>query len=253
MNFTEKPFILTDNLALALVDRRITYQAENELKKRDIEIIKTIGCDEVYESIRYHPDICVCNLGKGDIVVAPNVYSEYKKILSLYNFNVIKGRSVIQNKYPYNIQYNVAILGKYAIHNFKYTDENILSYIDKNNLNKINVQQGYSKCSICIVDDNSIITSDVGIFNSVKDTDIECLLIEEGHIELFDMNYGFIGGCTGMISKNQIAFYGNIKNHPDYEKIKGFIQSRGKEIVILSSEKLLDLGSIVPLMTRKER
>lgn len=253
MNFTKNPFIITEDLALAFVDKRITYQMENELKKRNVEIIKTIECKELYKSIKYHPDICIFNLGEGKIVVAPNVYEQYKKILEPYGFDVIKGSNKVKGKYPDNIQYNIAILGEYAIHNFKYTEENILNYINKKNLKKINVQQGYSKCSICIVDDNSIITSDKGIHDNVKDTDIECLLIEEGYIELFDMNYGFIGGTTGMISKNEIAFYGNIKKHPDYDKIKEFIESRGKEIVELSSEKLLDLGSIVPLMTRKER
>ncbi|WP_334305977.1 DUF6873 family GME fold protein, partial [Clostridioides difficile] len=43
------------------------------------------------------------------------------------------------------------------------------------------------------------------------------------------------------------------KKHPDYERIKSFVESKNKEIVTLSCENLLDIGSIVPLMTRKER
>lgn len=78
------------------------------------------------------------------------------------------------------------------------------------------------------------------------------MLITPGHIDLFDLNYGFIGGCTGFISKNEIAFLGDVSKHPDYEKINMFIKSKGKKIVNLSNEKLLDLGSIIPLMTRKE-
>ncbi|HHQ5600212.1 TPA: DUF6873 family GME fold protein [Clostridioides difficile] len=253
MEFTREPFILDDDLCLALVDKRISYLMENELKLRNIEIIKTIECKELYESIKYHPDICICNLGKGDIIVAPNVYNQYKELLSRYKFNIIKGEANLLNRYPYDIPYNIAIVGDYAIHSFKYTDKAILDYIENNKLKKINIEQGYSKCSICIVDRTSIITSDKGIWKSMKNTEIECLLIEKGHINLFEMNYGFIGGCTGLISKDKLAFCGDVKKHPDYERIKSFVESKNKEIVTLSCENLLDIGSIVPLMTRKER
>lgn len=40
MEFTREPFILDDDLCLALVDKRISYLMENELKLRNIEIIK---------------------------------------------------------------------------------------------------------------------------------------------------------------------------------------------------------------------
>lgn len=253
MGFTKYPFIVDGDLCLVLVDRRISWQMENELKKRNIEIIKTIACENTYDSIKYHPDICVFNLGNGNIIVEPSVYKGYRKILGKYKFNVIKGESEVNEKYPYNIAYNVAIVGEYAIHNFKYTEPNILKYIEDNNLKKININQGYAKCSICIVDNKSIITSDKGIYSSLINTDIDCLLIESGHIRLANMNYGFIGGCTGIISNNQIAFCGDVTKHPSYNSIKTFLEERNKEIVILSKEKLLDLGSIIPLKTRKGR
>lgn len=253
MEFNNHPFIANGDLCLVLVDERISWQMENELKKRNIEILKSIECKNTYNSIGYHPDICVFYLGDGRIIVEPKVYEEYKSMLKGYGFKVLKGEREVKEKYPYNVHYNVAIVGEYAIHNFKYTDPTILRYIEENNLKKINIKQGYAKCSICIVDDKSIITSDEGIYNSLKETDIDCLLIRSGHIKLENMNYGFIGGCTGLISKNKIAFCGDVTNHPDYESIKEFLKSKNKEIVILSKEKLLDLGSIIPLMIRKGR
>ncbi|SCH66852.1 DUF6873 family GME fold protein [Romboutsia sp. 1001713B170207_170306_H8] len=247
MKFVKKSFILEDNLLLGIVDKRITMNMENKLKEMNINIIKTPSCEETYNAIKHHPDITVCKLNDNNIVVAPNVYDFYNKELKKYGFNVIKGNSIISNKYPNNIQYNVAILGNIAIHNFNYTDSKILQYLDDNNFIKINVNQGYCKCSICIVDDNSIITSDEGIYNSVRKYNIDCLLIEKGHIQLFDLNYGFIGGCSGLISKDIIAFFGNIKNHPDYDKILEFVSSKSKNILSLSNEDLLDLGSLIPL------
>ena len=191
----------------------------------------------------------MCKLDVNNIVVAPNVYDYYNDILSNYNFNVIKGNSLISKKYPNNIQYNVAILGNYAIHNFKYTDNIILEYLDKFNIKKINVKQGYCKCSICIVDENSIITSDEGIHKEVIKYGIDSLLIEKGYIDLFDLDYGFIGGCSGLISKDTLSFFGDIKKHPDYNRILEFVNKKNKKIISLSNEKLLDLGSLIPLCT----
>ncbi|MGL5716675.1 MAG: DUF6873 family GME fold protein [Paraclostridium sp.] len=251
--YTKEPFITDGELCLALVDKRITCDMELELKRRNIEIIKTIECKECYEAIKYHPDICVCNLGNGNIVVAPNVYDYYNEILTKRGFNVIEGNKYIGRKYPDNIAYNICIFGNYALHNFKYTEGNILNYINEKKIIKINLKQGYSKCSICIVDDNSIITSDEGIYNTVKAYNIDCLLIKEGNINLFNLDYGFIGGCTGLIDINKLAFLGDVTKHPDYIKIKKFLESKNKEVVCLSEEELLDLGSIIPLITRKEK
>ena len=41
---------------------------------------------------------------------------------------------------------------------------------------------------------------------------------------------------------------GNIKNHPDYDKILAFVESKNKKLVSLSNDKLLDLGSVIPLL-----
>lgn len=250
MKYVKKSFITDKDLSLILVDKRITFNMRKSLFDLGIEILETEECENTYNAIKFHPDISVCKLDFNNIVVAPNVYNYYKEVLGKYGFNVIKGNSIIQTKYPDNIQYNVCIFGKYAIHNFDYTDKKILDFLDNNNFIKINTKQGYSKCSICVVDDNSIITSDEGIYNAVKEYNIDCLLIEKGHIDLFELNYGFIGGCSGLISNDKLAFCGDITKHPDYNKIVNFVNKKNKNILCLSKEKLLDLGSIIPLMTK---
>ena len=208
MNFEKNSFIVNNKLQLAIVDKRIPKNMETNLNNMGVSIIKSTCCSNTYEAIKYHPDISVCKLNDNNIVILKN----------------------------------------FAIHNFKYTDKVILNYLEKNNIKKINVSQGYCKCSICIVDDNSLITSDEGIYKEVIKYGIDCLLIEKGHIDLFELNYGFIGGCSFLISNNELAFLGNIKNHPDYDKILDFIESKNKKLVSLSDDKLLDLGSVIPLL-----
>lgn len=248
MKFAKSSFTINNKLQLAIVDKRIPKDMEINLNNLGVNIIKSTDCSNTYEAIKYHPDISVCKLNDYNIVVAPNVYEYYKNILNPYDFNVICGDSVIKNKYPYNIYYNIVILKNFAIHNFKYTDKSILDYLEKNNITKINVSQGYCKCSICIVDDNSLITSDEGIYKEVIKYGIDCLLIEKGHIDLFELNYGFIGGCSFLLSNDELVFLGNIKNHPDYYKILNFVKNKNKKIISLSNDKLLDLGSVIQLL-----
>lgn len=62
------------------------------------------------------------------------------------------------------------------------------------------------------------------------------------------MNFGFIGGCTGILSDSEVGFLGKVENHPDFEKIKEFLNKYGKRYVSLSKEKLIDLGSIIPIV-----
>ncbi len=249
MKFIKESFIPKNDLSLALVDKRVSKSIEKKFNELNIKLIKTYPVDEVYDAIKYHPDISVCKLDYNNIVVSPNVYDYYTKELKKYNFNVIKGNSTLQNKYPKNIQYNACIFGNFAVHNFKYTDKNIIEFIEKNNITKINVSQGYSKCNICVVDENSIITSDIGIYNEVIKYDIDCLLIDKGHIDLFNLNYGFIGGCSGLISNDTLAFLGNIKLHPNYYDIYKFVKLKNKNIISLGNENLIDLGSIIPITT----
>ena len=54
------------------------------------------------------------------------------------------------------------------------------------------------------------------------------------------------------LKRRNIQIIKTIKYHPDIKFIKKFINLKNKEILSLSKERLLDLGSIIPLMTRKE-
>lgn len=261
MKFVESSFCFEGKLKFCIVDGRITNELENELLDRGIRILKTPKCAEVYEAISYHPDIQFFNCGNGKIIVAPNVYEKYVEILNDfyheknneedYKIDLIKGEKYLSKRYPDDIAYNVCVVGKYALHNFEYTDKKVLKYLDENGFERINIKQGYSKCSICVVDDKSIITADKGIVESIEKSgaDIEYLLIREGNIDLFDMNFGFIGGCTGLLSNSEIGFLGEIKEHPDFDKISEFLKQRGKTAVSLSKEKLIDLGSIIPILS----
>lgn len=178
--------------------------------------------DVTYKPVSSHPDIYMCGMGPGR-----PVYFGYPENI---------GR-----KYPENIIYNAACTGKYFIHNLKYTDSKLIKSAE--HLKKINVSQGYTKCNTLIVDENNIITSDIGIYNSCYGK-LDVLLIQSGHIKLQNFNYGFIGGASGRVG-DTIIFNGDISKHPDYEKIAAFIEDRNFKIKYFIEYPLEDIGSII--------
>lgn len=230
-----------------LVDGRLKENITKVLVDKDVELIKTIPCMELHEGIQFHPDMVVQHLGGKDVLVAPNVIDYYKSKFEKLGFNVIKGKTYLTSNYPNNIAYNICRIGNYILHNFKYTDEVFMNYFKNSSLTKIHVRQGYAKCSVAVINERAIITSDVGIHKEVLKFGVDSLLIQAGDILLPKLDYGFIGGTCGYLNNKDLAFYGNPKLHRDYKSISLFLKKYDKHIVPLSDQQLQDLGTLIPL------
>ncbi|QZY56291.1 DUF6873 family GME fold protein [Crassaminicella profunda] len=246
--FLDTPFLPQRHVKVALVDGRVSHNFMNNLKSMGINIIKTPCCKELYGAISYHPDILLHPIKGKDVVVAPNVYDPLAKLLEKYGLNVIKGETTLRRNYPDNIAYNIARVSNFAIHNLKYTDKSTLKLLEENQIELIHVKQGYSKCSICIVNERAIITSDRGIAKTVEKYGIDPLVIAPGYIDLPGIEYGFIGGISGLIGKNKIAFSGFLSYHPDYDRILKFLAKYEVEPVFLENKQPIDIGSIIPVL-----
>lgn len=246
--YIETPYLPQKPVKIALIDGEIDEGIIQQLQEREIKLIKTIKCKELYRAVQWHPDMVIQPMGGDDIVIAPNVINYYKPILIGLGFNVIEGNTYLKRNYPDNIAYNICIVGNYLIHNLKYTDDVILKHCEKNKYLKIHVSQGYSKCSVAVINDRAIITSDIGIHKEVQKFGIDSLLVNPEGIFLSGLNYGFIGGTCGYLNNKVLAFYGNIKNHKDFKKINCFLKKHNKSFLSLANNNLRDFGSLIPLM-----
>ncbi len=151
-------------------------------------------------------------------------------------------------KYPENILLNFLYLNNTLYGKISAIDNNLLSYCNSNNIKTVNINQGYARCSALIVNNNAVVTSDISIANTLKANGVEVLLISPGHIVLDGYDYGFIGGASGKINKDTIVFFGNLKNHPDYDKIENFCHEYGVSIKILCNNiPLTDVGGMVQI------
>ncbi|NSB16005.1 DUF6873 family GME fold protein [Clostridium beijerinckii] len=230
------------------VDYRITKEELLSLSKLDLKPILVPKCNDVYDAINGHPDIQL-NVLKNDsfnkIIIQRNISEKFKEILKLNDINYIVSKNTLSNTYPNDIILNSLILENYFIHTLKYSDENLLN--SQNSKIHIDVPQGYTKCSILSVREKALITSDKGIFNSLKNYDFDILLLPPGDILLPSLNYGFIGGVGGMVSNNKMAFFGDLDSYTWGDQIKKFLFKYDVLPIALRKGKLIDRGSLFTL------
>ncbi|NLY20118.1 MAG: hypothetical protein GXZ08_02390 [Tissierellia bacterium] len=225
---------------ICICDVKAPKKIIDSLIKRGYEIVPSFNLNALNGGLKTHPDIQIFKIDDKRVIVEPNTLEHYKSHLSRYGIQVISGATILDNKYPSDIAYNIAMIGNSVIHNLKYTDKNISNLLEGKK--RINIAQGYSKCSIVTLP-NGFITSDVGIYKKIENEFKYSLLIENGHIELSGYDYGFLGGATGYDDK--LYFAGSIENHPSYELIHRFLEGNGIDYVSLSDEKLVDIGTLM--------
>jgi len=76
---------------------------------------------------------------------------------------LLKGEAELGPKYPASVYYNAARVGNIVFHNTKYTDKILRENFSKMGIELVHINQGYAKCAISVVNENSIITMDRGI------------------------------------------------------------------------------------------
>ena len=218
------------------------------LNKNNIEYIKTAFLKNTLDAVSTHPDMQICKLDKKTFVCEPTLYDYYTESFKDYEIEIIKGKTKISSTYPRDISYNVVITDNFMMHNTRYTDENINRYIVSTGVSIYNVKQGYTKCASCVIDNNAIITSDVGIHRVCLQNDIDSLLVEKDIIKLGERNDGFLGGCCGMIDYKKLLFCGNISVHKSYPEILKFASKYDVSIISSSDEMLTDIGSLISVI-----
>lgn len=224
-----------------IISKDAPDEAKEKLENMGYSIVESFRMKTVSPSIACHPDMQIVKAGD-KWVCCPEAYEYYKKYLPSYK--IIMGKTCLNSLYPEDIAYNVAVTSVFAIHNFKYTDD---EFIKNCPYERINVSQGYSKCNLCIVGDNAFITSDRGMYNELIKHECDVLLISPREILLPGYDYGFIGGASGLLDKNTLAFCGDVYKHSDGDRIAEFCKKHGVEIICLTDKELVDIGTIIPI------
>ena len=238
-----------------LVDFRMRKEEKDYIKSLGYNIKEVSYNIDLYDEIAAHVDISYLKIGDR-IITSPDRFVELSKIVEC---NV--GKTELSSKYPNDIAYNVCIMGENAIHNFKYTDTVVKEILINQEYNLIDVNQGYTKCSIAVIDDKSCITSDIDVAKKLIDNGIDVLFVYEPDIKLLkrtnpnetmqsrmffeysDMQ-GFIGGAMTRIG-DEVILFGDVNKLLNKDKIISFIKNKGLKFKWFEGLDVIDYGSTV--------
>lgn len=228
-----------------LIDYRTSETEKENLYKEGFNSIIVPPSNNLYDAVCGHPDMLIHIIDKNNIIVHKDMNENFINILKKSNYNVLKSKNNLKNKYPYDIFLNALNIKDIFLHYLKYTDENLLYNIKNKRL--CNVKQGYSKCSTAVLNDSAIMTSDIKIYQILSYNGIRSLLLQPGNIELPGLNYGFIGGTCGILEEGSIAFFGNLNSYLYKDNVLKFLIKEDIKPVYLHNGNLIDRGSLFNL------
>lgn len=204
--------------------------------------IEMPALNNVIEPLKMHSDLGM-HITPERIIIEPTIYDYIALSNPRLHKCLKRGKTELKSKYPEDIAYNCLGFKKILFHH-ENIDENVKMDYIRNGFKSVIVKQGYVRCSSLVVDENSVITDDAGLFSIFIENGANALLVEKGDVVLRGLNYGFIGGTAGRVGDCMI-FNGSLSKHRDGLKIKSFIEDRGVKILELKDDDLEDCGSIL--------
>lgn len=230
----------------AIVDYRINEASLSALHYEDIETILLPPAKYLSKAIASHPDMLMF-IGFGRLFCHKLYYEDnaalVDRICEISKLTLTLSNEPTGDKYPQDVLFNAGIIGKRMICNEKTVSRLILNSAQENGYEIIQVPQGYTKCSICVISDHAIITSDKAIARICEASSINVLEVSDGNISLPPYSYGFIGGASGACG-DKVYFCGSLDSHPDGKRIKEFCKKHQRIAISLSEETLQDVGSL---------
>ncbi len=211
---------------------------------KGISVIANEPNPDIDPAVSFHADMAVLHTGRNNIILDKR-QKKRKSELEKIGFSVYETENEIKGTYPADIKLNVAVVGDFIFGNLLHTDKNALNLLSDKELT--NVKQGYTKCSVVVINENATITDDKSIYRKMSEKGIDSLLISKGDISLVGHDYGFIGGASGKISENEVVFFGDIEKHRDFPLISAFLQKHGCTFLCTDKGPLRDIGGIIPL------
>lgn len=238
------PRIPDRQIEAALISGEYSFLRES-LNRLGISTLETEADLRLPVPVRFHPDMQICCLKPQSIFVLQGnpLFQKIKR----QRVEVWETEEVPEPFYPKDALCNALVIGQFLVANPLTLDQKIQNAAMDLNLQLLKVRQGYVGCSVALVNNCSLITSDPGIAKALEQQGLDVLRIRPGGIRLPGYDTGFLGGCCGLLSKDIMAFTGKVSTHPDGQAIRDFLKARDVFILELSQQELLDVGGIVPL------
>ena len=249
-------FVASPNLplqaGLVLFGEKYADILEKPLGDWEIRAIK-VPCNPcVDRRLSGHGDLSVLHRGGKELILAPYLKgSGFAASLISRGFELSFADIVQGPEYPQDAQLNCCVFGENIIAAPGVSDDRIVNYFTSSQgCRLIACKQGYARCSVCVVDENAVITADRGIAAAAERNGVRVLVIRPGFITLDGYPYGFIGGAAFKIAKNVLAFTGTLEQHPDKTAILRFLAERNVDPVYITDYPAFDIGGVLPIMEK---
>ena len=237
-----------------IVDYKTPKEETNILKSFGFEIIKTSPNKAMYDAIDGHPDIQMTLIGNTLFV---NQKIPYEFLVSLENKNIHYkiGKKSLSLPYPSNIPFNSLVSDDLFIHKLDSTEPLVLEKANKLNLDLINVNQGYTRCSTAFVGKDSYITEDKSIAKKLASLNKNVFIKEPSNIYLRGFDHGFIGGSMSLITLNNeniILITGDIDKYRFGNDLKSFLNNINIPYLSIGKGLVKDRGSVIQVKSEQD-
>lgn len=252
MKFVSEPNLPNCTKSIMLGEKYADIVAK-KLSEFDIDIIPVPDNPKVDRRLSGHVDLSALHVGGNRIILASYLKgSALGETLSAYGLNIIYAEEEQKAEYPFDCRLNVCLIGRRTFCGDFLKESAFVNYFTSAGIDRTVYysRQGYVKCSICVVDENSFITADKGLFHLGKSCGMNVLLIRPFGIVLDGFDYGFIGGASCKLSRDILAFTGHLNDHPDKGSILDFLSLHNIEAVYLSDMPAFDIGSAIPIIEK---
>lgn len=234
----------TGHVKTVLVGAKYT-ELISRLDALGISAIQVPANPDVAAPIAFHADISAFYFGNGNVYVSSSNTSlaMYMRTLG-YNVTIVEACG---QQYPNDVKMNACLVGNTLFYHNKGTSYGLCQRAEALGYKLVLVNQGYVKCSVCVLDETHIVTADTGIATAAESNGVSALRLSAVNVRLDGYDQGFIGGACGKLSKSILAFTGRLNNKADEALLENYASCVGIEVMYLSNEQAYDVGSIMPL------
>ena len=224
----------------AIIDQRSPEKVKNNLAKYVDDVFEFSSENITYNSISGHPDIFIFQDSK-KLIVTPNSPKSLFDFLDKKKINYALGIKNVGESLAESSSYNCYSTKDYFFCNEGKPDKSIQNYCVNKQL--ILVPQSYVRCSMFGINNQKMITSDLGIVKVLNNFKIDYFYFNPSEIKILDHKNGFLGGTLGKMD-NKLFFLGNILKHKEGRELNKFISNNQNEVVCLGNDCLYDGGGL---------
>jgi len=237
---------LPENPVTVCAVSAVAAEEKAALERMGIEVIAVEPSPLLAPPVASHADMLLHHLGGERLFTAQRNTAHCRRLEEL-GFVLLDAGAEPQGDYPHDIPLNVAAMGSCAFIGKRCPESELTRYYRKN-CRCLTVNQGYVKCSVCVIAEQAMVTADEGIAAAAAAVGMDVLKIASGGIFIEGYDTGFIGGCCGLVARDTLVFCGDVRKLADGERIRAFAREHGVYIEPLTGGIPRDVGGILPLM-----